>query len=138
MGHEQRRIILKYWHYCRLWTKMRGPLGCQLEDQVILTFPSRAASFLVLTNQLASPTTISINVFVVQVDEKMQVLTKEGGEVVPNLYCIGDANGKLMLAHAASAHGVRCATRYSHTVRRVVRRVFRVSWIAFGCPGRVT
>eukprot|EP00904_Undaria_pinnatifida_P013604 jgi/Undpi1/9374/HiC_scaffold_26.g11832.m1 len=40
------------------------------------------------------------------VDGKMQVLTKEGGEVVPNLYCIGDANGKLMLAHAASAHGV--------------------------------
>lgn len=33
----------------------------------------------------------------------MRVLTKEGGEVVPNLYCIGDANGKLMLAHAASA-----------------------------------
>ena len=49
----------------------------------------------------------------VQVDEKMQVLTKEGGELVPNLYCIGDANGKLMLAHAASAHGVRCATRYT-------------------------
>ena len=45
--------------------------------------------------------------FDVQVDEKMQVLTKEGGDVVPNLYCIGDANGKLMLAHAASAHGVR-------------------------------
>ncbi|CAN0514015.1 unnamed protein product [Ectocarpus sp. 12 AP-2014] len=44
----------------------------------------------------------------VQVDGKMQVLTKEGGDVVPNLYCIGDANGKLMLAHAASAHGVRC------------------------------
>eukprot|EP00903_Cladosiphon_okamuranus_P011529 g10856.t1 len=42
----------------------------------------------------------------VQVDEKMRVLTKEGGDVVPNLYCIGDANGKLMLAHAASAHGV--------------------------------
>ncbi|CAM9740264.1 unnamed protein product [Ectocarpus sp. 4 AP-2014] len=42
----------------------------------------------------------------VQVDGKMQVLTKEGGDVVPNLYCIGDANGKLMLAHAASAHGV--------------------------------
>ncbi|CAM9902840.1 unnamed protein product [Scytosiphon promiscuus] len=42
----------------------------------------------------------------VQVDGKMQVLTKEGGDVVPNLYCIGDANGKLMLAHAASAHGI--------------------------------
>lgn len=39
----------------------------------------------------------------VQVDEHMRVLTKEGGQVVPNLYCIGDANGKLMLAHAASA-----------------------------------
>lgn len=43
----------------------------------------------------------------VQVDEHMRVLTKaEGGHVVPNVYCIGDANGKLMLAHAASAQGV--------------------------------
>ena len=39
----------------------------------------------------------------VAVNEKMQVLTKEDGEVVPNVYCIGDANGKMMLAHAASA-----------------------------------
>merc|ERR1719487_1888147 len=42
----------------------------------------------------------------VQVDEKMRVLDKPDGEIVPNLYCIGDANGKMMLAHAASAHGV--------------------------------
>ena len=43
----------------------------------------------------------------VAVDEKMRVLTKtEGGEVVPGLYCIGDANGKMMLAHAASAQGI--------------------------------
>jgi dihydrolipoamide dehydrogenase len=42
----------------------------------------------------------------VAVDGKMQVLTKEGGEAVPNLYCIGDANGKMMLAHAASAQGI--------------------------------
>lgn len=43
----------------------------------------------------------------VAVDEKMQVLTKhEDGEVVPNVYCIGDANGKMMLAHAASAQGI--------------------------------
>ena len=27
-------------------------------------------------------------------------------ELIPNLYCIGDANGKMMLAHAASAHGI--------------------------------
>merc|ERR1712032_108679 len=26
--------------------------------------------------------------------------------VIPHLYCIGDANGKMMLAHAASAHGI--------------------------------
>jgi pyruvate/2-oxoglutarate dehydrogenase complex dihydrolipoamide dehydrogenase (E3) component len=25
---------------------------------------------------------------------------------VPHLYCIGDANGKMMLAHAASAQGI--------------------------------
>jgi dihydrolipoamide dehydrogenase len=34
------------------------------------------------------------------------VLDKAGGKVVPNLYCIGDANGKMMLAHAASAQGI--------------------------------
>lgn len=43
----------------------------------------------------------------VAVTENMEVLTKqEGGEVVPHLYCIGDANGKMMLAHAASAQGI--------------------------------
>ena len=43
----------------------------------------------------------------VAVNSKMQVLNKhEGGEVVPGLYCIGDANGKMMLAHAASAQGI--------------------------------
>ncbi|KAL3776204.1 hypothetical protein HJC23_011071 [Cyclotella cryptica] len=43
----------------------------------------------------------------IAVNEKMQVLTKhDGGEVVPGLWCIGDANGKMMLAHAASAQGI--------------------------------
>ncbi|KAI3860590.1 hypothetical protein MKW92_010622 [Papaver armeniacum] len=41
----------------------------------------------------------------VPVDERMQVIDKDG-KLVPNLYCIGDANGKLMLAHAASAQGI--------------------------------
>lgn len=36
----------------------------------------------------------------------MQVLDKQGGNPIPNLYCIGDANGKMMLAHAASAQGI--------------------------------
>ncbi|VEU37583.1 unnamed protein product [Pseudo-nitzschia multistriata] len=43
----------------------------------------------------------------VNVNEKMQVLAgPDSEEVIPNLYCIGDANGKMMLAHAASAHGI--------------------------------
>jgi dihydrolipoamide dehydrogenase len=44
----------------------------------------------------------------VAVNEKMQVFTKHGdeGEIVPHVYCIGDANGKMMLAHAASAQGI--------------------------------
>uniref|UniRef100_A0A7S1XNT8 Dihydrolipoyl dehydrogenase n=1 Tax=Phaeomonas parva TaxID=124430 RepID=A0A7S1XNT8_9STRA len=42
----------------------------------------------------------------VQVNDKMQVLTGPDGEVVEGLWCIGDANGKMMLAHAASAHGI--------------------------------
>lgn len=43
----------------------------------------------------------------VVVNEKMQVLKKKGdNEPIPGLYCIGDANGKYMLAHAASAQGI--------------------------------
>lgn len=43
----------------------------------------------------------------VAVTEKMEVLTShDDGTVIPNLYCIGDANGKMMLAHAASAQGI--------------------------------
>eukprot|EP00271_Cylindrocystis_brebissonii_P010387 TRINITY_DN26560_c0_g1_i1.p1 TRINITY_DN26560_c0_g1~~TRINITY_DN26560_c0_g1_i1.p1 ORF type:complete len:575 (+),score=104.56 TRINITY_DN26560_c0_g1_i1:180-1904(+) len=41
----------------------------------------------------------------IPVDEKMQVIDANG-ETIPNLYCIGDCNGKLMLAHAASAQGI--------------------------------
>ncbi|KAJ0758809.1 putative dihydrolipoyl dehydrogenase [Helianthus annuus] len=38
----------------------------------------------------------------VPVDEHMRVIDAKGN-TIPPLYCIGDANGKLMLAHAASA-----------------------------------
>jgi len=41
----------------------------------------------------------------VQVDEKMRALN-DGGEVIEGLWCIGDLNGKMMLAHAASAQGI--------------------------------
>ncbi|KAF5203877.1 Soluble pyridine nucleotide transhydrogenase, partial [Thalictrum thalictroides] len=41
----------------------------------------------------------------IPVTERMQVVDKDGN-LVPNLYCIGDANGKMMLAHAASAQGI--------------------------------
>ncbi|GAQ79146.1 Dihydrolipoamide dehydrogenase [Klebsormidium nitens] len=41
----------------------------------------------------------------VPVDERMRVLDKDQN-VIPGLYCIGDANGKMMLAHAASAQGI--------------------------------
>jgi dihydrolipoamide dehydrogenase len=41
----------------------------------------------------------------VPVDERMKVTDKDG-QAVPGLFCIGDANGKMMLAHAASAQGI--------------------------------
>ncbi|KAK9916992.1 hypothetical protein WJX75_009601 [Coccomyxa subellipsoidea] len=41
----------------------------------------------------------------VPVSEKMEVLDKSG-KPVTNVFCIGDANGKYMLAHAASAQGI--------------------------------
>ncbi|KAF0929107.1 hypothetical protein E2562_015214 [Oryza meyeriana var. granulata] len=48
----------------------------------------------------------------VPVDERMQVMDADGNSV-PNLYCIGDANGKLMLAHAASAQGISVVEQIS-------------------------
>ncbi|RLM91292.1 dihydrolipoyl dehydrogenase 1, chloroplastic-like [Panicum miliaceum] len=48
----------------------------------------------------------------VPVDERMQVMDADGN-AVPNLYCIGDANGKLMLAHAASAQGISVVEQIS-------------------------
>lgn len=42
----------------------------------------------------------------IQVDEHMRVLDAPGGNVVPHLYAIGDANGIQMLAHTASTQGV--------------------------------
>lgn len=41
----------------------------------------------------------------VPVSDKMEVLDK-AGKPVPGVFCIGDANGKYMLAHAASAQGI--------------------------------
>ncbi|MEC4984644.1 MAG: dihydrolipoyl dehydrogenase [Oscillatoria sp. PMC 1068.18] len=40
----------------------------------------------------------------IPVDDRMAVLS--GGEPVPHLWAIGDATGKMMLAHAASAQGI--------------------------------
>lgn len=40
----------------------------------------------------------------IPVNDSMAVLS--GGEPVPNLWAIGDATGKMMLAHAASAQGI--------------------------------
>ncbi len=40
----------------------------------------------------------------IPVNDQMAVLSS--GEVVPHLWAIGDANGKMMLAHAASAQGI--------------------------------
>jgi dihydrolipoamide dehydrogenase len=42
----------------------------------------------------------------IQVNKKMQVKKTAEGDIVPGLWCIGDANGLLMLAHAASAQGI--------------------------------
>ena len=55
----------------------------------------------------------------VVVDDHMRVLTKKGGEVIPSLWCIGDANGKLMLAHAASAQ-VRTVKKFNEIYERYI------------------
>eukprot|EP00854_Cymbomonas_tetramitiformis_P000508 gene508-902_t len=41
----------------------------------------------------------------ISVNDKMQVLAKDGS-IVEGVWCIGDANARMMLAHAASAQGI--------------------------------
>lgn len=48
----------------------------------------------------------------VPVDERMRVINADG-KLVPHLFCIGDANGKMMLAHAASAQGISVVEQLS-------------------------
>lgn len=48
----------------------------------------------------------------IPVDERMRVVDADGN-LVPHLYCIGDANGKMMLAHAASAQGISVVEQVS-------------------------
>lgn len=48
----------------------------------------------------------------VPVNERMRVIDANG-KLVPHLYCIGDANGKMMLAHAASAQGISVVEQVS-------------------------
>ncbi|XP_010449841.1 PREDICTED: dihydrolipoyl dehydrogenase 2, chloroplastic [Camelina sativa] len=50
----------------------------------------------------------------IPVDERMRVIDGNG-KLVPHLYCIGDANGKLMLAHAASAQGISVVEQVTGT-----------------------
>jgi len=54
----------------------------------------------------------------VPVNDLMQVLDKSGNPV-EGLWCIGDANGKLMLAHAASAQGIAVVECLSGRQRKV-------------------
>jgi pyruvate/2-oxoglutarate dehydrogenase complex dihydrolipoamide dehydrogenase (E3) component len=59
----------------------------------------------------------------VQVDDKMRVLKgPDSTEIIEGLWCIGDATGKMMLAHAASTQ-VR-----KHLIRRA-----KAAWVDVGC-----
>jgi dihydrolipoamide dehydrogenase len=51
----------------------------------------------------------------IPVNDRMAVLS--GGEVVPHLWAIGDATGKMMLAHAASAQGIVAVDNISGKAR---------------------
>jgi len=48
---------------------------------------------------------VQVNRGFVSADEKMRALDTDGN-VIEGLWCIGDLNGKMMLAHAASAQGI--------------------------------
>ncbi|MCZ0901450.1 FAD-dependent oxidoreductase, partial [Microcoleus sp. HI-ES] len=53
----------------------------------------------------------------IPVNDKMQVLA--AGEPVQNLWAIGDVNGKMMLAHSASAQGIAAVENICGRAREV-------------------
>lgn len=53
----------------------------------------------------------------IPVNDKMEVLSR--GEVVPHLWAIGDATGKMMLAHAASAQGIVAVENICHRDKQI-------------------
>merc|ERR1719473_13304 len=57
---------------------------------------------------------VQVNRGFAQVNEKMQALDNDGN-VIEGLYCIGDLNGKMMLAHAASAQGISAVENMTGT-----------------------
>ena len=67
---------------------------------------------LVATGRIPATKNLGLETLAVEIDkrgfipvnDKMQVL--RGGEPVPHLWAVGDATGKMMLAHAASGQGV--------------------------------
>ena len=86
-----------------------------LEVDAVMVATGRVPSTADLGLETVGVSTKSSRGFV-QVDSSMRVLASSSSEsaatgssppaVVPNLYCIGDANGRMMLAHAAAAQGV--------------------------------
>merc|ERR1719506_3145097 len=57
---------------------------------------------------------VQVNRGFVQVNDKMQALDNDGN-IIEGLYCIGDLNGKMMLAHAASAQGISAVENMTGT-----------------------
>lgn len=51
---------------------------------------------------------------------------------VPHLYCIGDANGKMMLAHAASAQGISGTYHVPHFSYCIAVQIFFYSHLILG------
>eukprot|EP00983_Pelagomonas_calceolata_P030536 958178-Pelagomonas_calceolata.AAC.2 len=92
-----------------LWANGKGNAASQMASKGVMSCCclSKAAQ-----RKAMSPYTNGLNLSAINtetdrrgfvpVNEKMEVLDKDG-KVVPGVYCIGDANGKYMLAHAASA-----------------------------------
>ncbi|MFM2060521.1 MAG: hypothetical protein RLZZ507_191 [Cyanobacteriota bacterium] len=67
---------------------------------------------LVATGRIPATKNLGLDSVGVELDKRNFIPVNDGmavlsaGEVVPHLYAIGDANGKMMLAHAASAQGI--------------------------------
>ena len=110
----QHTLLIKQHHTSTLFHHKNNIFHTSLHREHVETLEVEVDATMVATGRVLATKDMGLEAMSIKtkpgfiaIDEKMRVLPKsEGGEVIHNVYCIGDASGKLMLPIVASAQGI--------------------------------